>query len=165
MVDESAHPEEDCFPPELQKLCLQENILGANIFENGKKKAFLKVVAYMHGLRVDELESDEDRRRRRNVIAAAAASAALIAGAGAGGYFWWDYNVPKTRYYLDYVERYGVPQGLFPLSEKETAGMSEHYTIISRGHKVRELRHENAAGKLTAYMREEYQDRPVRADY
>ena len=165
VVDNSRRPEQDCFPPELQRLCEQENILGANIFEAGKRKAFLKVVAYMHGIRLDELESDDDRRRRRNIIAGTAASIALAAGIGTGVYLWWDYNVPKTGYYLDYVERYGVPEGIFPLKKEEISGMSEHYTIISKGHQVRELRHENAAGKLAAYSQHEYQERPVRAEY
>ncbi|MCR4655458.1 MAG: TIR domain-containing protein [Lachnospiraceae bacterium] len=149
IVDDSPAPEEDCFPKRLQELCETATILGANIFESGKRNAFLKVVAYMHGIKLAEIESDDDRRRKtfRRTLAAGIGGFLLIAGIL--GYRFWDYYVPKTRYYLDYVERYGVPEGVHELTESEIRAMNGHYTLISREGRVREILHEDSRGRLT----------------
>ncbi len=37
IVDDSPKPEEECFSPEMQKLCAEHGIIGTNITEKGKK--------------------------------------------------------------------------------------------------------------------------------
>ncbi len=165
IVDNAPRPEEECFPPKLQELCRTQTILGANVHDSGRRSAFLKVVAYMHGLKLEEIESDDIRRRRRNTMIAAAAGAAVLAGAGFAAYKVWEYNAPKTAYYLDYAERWGVPEGLAPLSAEDAAAICARYAIVTSRSKVRELRYENAYGDLLGHSGAADHDRPTRALY
>ncbi|MBQ4257728.1 MAG: toll/interleukin-1 receptor domain-containing protein, partial [Clostridia bacterium] len=165
IVDPSPRPEEECFPLRLRELCKKQTILGANIYDSGKRSAFLKVIARMHGLRLEEIESDDTRRRRKKTLIASLSGAAFLLCAAAAGYFCWDYYSPKTAYYLDYTERFGIPEGIGPLSEKEILSASGHYSIVSSRRRVRELRFENAFGQLKAHSSTADHDRPVRATY
>ena len=149
IVDKSEQPEKECFPLFLQELCKTETILGANIHEEGRFRALIKTIAYMLGVKLETILPFELQRRRRNLASIIAASLALLTGLGIGGYRYWDYYVPKTAYYLQYVERYGVPegmqpQGIHPLTKEEAASLSGHYTIITCENKVQEVRWENA---------------------
>lgn len=165
IVDDAPRPETECFPPMLQELCRQQTILGANVHDSGRRDAFLKVIAYMHGLRLEEIENDDHRRRRRTLALSAAGAAAALAGLGFGIYCWWDYNAPKTAYFQDYVERCGLPEGIGPLDEEQLAAAASHYTIVTSRRKVRELRYENAVGKALSHSGTADHDRPTRAVY
>ena len=165
IVDNAPRPEEECFPRRLRELCQNQTILGANIHDSGKRNAFLKVIAYMHGLKLEEIESDDTRRRRKKTLIASLAGAAFLALAAVGGYFCWDYYAPKTAYYLDYTERYGIPEGIHELTEEEMLSTAKHYAIVSSRRKVRELRYENAYGQLKAHNGAADYDRPIRAAY
>ena len=165
IIDDSKTPEEDCFPRRLQELCREKTILGANVNDSGKNDAFLKVVAYMHGLKLEELSSEDSRRKKRTYFWAAVISFFILVVMGISAYKCWDYYVPKTKYYLDYTEKYGVPVGIRELSSADIKAMAEHYTIVSSKNKIRELRHENSHGRLIAHERYGMLDRPVLAKY
>ena len=165
IVDPSEQPEKTCFPGRLQDICEERSILGANIHEGGSRRALLKVIAYMHGLRLEEIESEDRRRRKRMVMRAAAAAVVLLAASAAGIWHYWDYYVPKTRYYVDYTERYGVPEGIGALDREEAVRTGERYAIVSSRHKVRELRHENSYGRICPPPESEDLERPARAVY
>jgi len=140
-------------------------ILGANIYDSGRRSAFLKVIAHMHGLKLEEVESEDARRRRRNRRRVVAASIALAALLALGGWFYWDNYVPKTAYFVDYVERYGVPEGVGPLKKTELEGINAFYAIEEKDHVVTELRCENAIGHLMTPEEECFADHPSRAVY
>lgn len=165
IVEASGKPEEECFPEALRVLNDERAILGANIYDSGRHTAFLKTVAYMQGLKLEELESEDTRQRRRRRQAIALCACALAAVFAAAACYCWDYFMPKTEYYVDYVERYGVPEGIGQLSEKELPSISAHYVLISREHKVRELRYEDGQGNLMSCDIDEYADRPIHAKY
>ena len=165
IVDDAPRPEAECFPPQLQALCQRQTILGANVNDSGRRDAFLKVVAYMHGLRLEEIENDDHRRRRKNRFLAAVGGAAALVGLGVGGYCYWDYNAPKTCYYQDYVERNGLPEGIGPLDEDQAAAAASRYAIVTSRRKVRELRFENGYGRALAHSGTADHDRPTRAVY
>lgn len=165
IVDDAPRPELECFPPQLQALCQRQTILGANVNDSGRRDAFLKVVAYMHGLRLEEIENDDHRRRRKNRFLAGLGGAAVLTGLGFGAYCYWDYNAPKTSYYQDYVERNGLPEGIGPLDEDQAGAAASHYAIVTSRRKVRELRYENAYGKALAHSGTADHDRPTRAVY
>ena len=85
IVDRSAEPEKETFPPRMRELNGEEAILGVDIPAVGKRQAILKIVSFMHGIRIEELESEDKKRRRRNVLLAAAFSLLLAFGAAAAG--------------------------------------------------------------------------------
>lgn len=165
IVGASPAPEQDCFPPALKALNARATLLGVNIRENGRRTAFLKVVAAILGLKLEAVESAEKRRVRRNrrmTALCALAAAAAVAITGVGHY---DYFVPKLAYYADYTTRLGVPVGLFERTKAQTGQMNAHYVIeICKG-KVRALRHENAYGQLAAHIDSETTERPAAASY
>lgn len=165
IVDDAPRPEAECFPPHLQALCEEQTILGANVHDSGRRSAFLKVVAYMHGLKLEEIESDDQRRRRRRIITAAAAGLAVLCAAVFVGYRVWDYNRLKTNYYLDYAERWGIPEGIEPLSGETLEGAGSRYAIVTSRNKVRELRYEDSYGRLLSHRGMADHDRPTRAVY
>ena len=165
IVDDAPHPEEDCFPLKLHELCQEGNIIGANVNDSGKNNAVLKVVAYMHGIKLEELESEEKRRQKKNKTILSVVAAVLLIIIGASGYKCWDYFVPKYNYYIDYTEAYGLPVGIGELSKKETKGLYGFYTIIERYGKIQELRHENSFGSLLDSEWIEKSDRYIRATY
>lgn len=151
IIDESDNPEIDCFPSRLQELCREQTILGANIHENGKKNAFLKIVAYMHGIQVAELESDEDRRRKTRIFGASVVSAAIVLALVIAGKCYYDYYVPKTDYYIDYAMAYGIPEGIGKLSPNDTVGMNGYYAITTCKNRVVSLEHLDSYGNLRDY--------------
>jgi len=165
IVDNDRRPEQNCFPLELQKMCEVKTILGANIYDSGKYNAFLKAVAHMHGLKLEKLESEDSRRKKSMHKRIAVAACALIFILSFLAYRAWDYFVPHTKYYADYVERYGIPEGICELSGKEKRLSDASYAITSSRRKVRELRHEDQNGIIRAYHTQTDSDRPERATY
>ena len=158
IVDDAPRPEVECFPPRLRQLCAERNVVGANVYDSGRRDALLKVVACMLGLKLEELESFDGRRRRRNrrILVAAAAAVSLCIG----GLLY--YLLPTSAYYADFAEVYGVPRGigwLWPWEAKQTCG---HYELVSAGGRVRELRYSNGQGYL---MEQSDESRPVLARY
>lgn len=161
IVDESDDPVRECFPRRLRELSDRETIVAANVYDDGRRSALIKMVATMLELRVEELEGDEARRRARRRIMAAAFGVLLVTCMIA----LWDYFRVRTAYYLDYTEVRGVPEGIHALSKAEVSSMSEHYAIdYSRG-AVRALRCENSAGVVVAESRMDRADRPAQATY
>lgn len=165
IVDDAPHPETECFPPELQTICQNASLLGVNIFDAGERSAFLKVVAYMHGLRLTELESAEDRRlkrRRRNLAIVISMIVIVLASVG---YYLWDYYVPKVGYYLDYTTKNGLPVGIHALKGEQRAETGDWYRIKSWGDYRYELRHENSMGHLEDHPEGDFVGRPTMAVY
>lgn len=144
IIDKSDHTVEECFPKGLADLCKEEDIVGANIHDAGWRTALLKVIASILGIKRVELEADDYRRRKfYRYISAVLCVAALI-----GGFFCWDFFRTKTKYYIDYTEKSGIPTGIGELDQDDIKSMYAHYTIIESCRKVRELRRENSSGSL-----------------
>ncbi|WP_300698472.1 toll/interleukin-1 receptor domain-containing protein [Bacteroides sp.] len=118
---DSDNPENECF-----HLVLKERvpeILGINIHEIGKEQAFIKVVAKLMNLRFDALWQRHQRLQRRKRIIATCAVFMILLGLG----FVWDYNSVKYEYYADYVDRWGVPEGVVPLKKDAVKGRYYNY--------------------------------------
>lgn len=161
IVDESRNPVEECFPAYLAQLCRERDIAGVSVHDDGRRSALLRLIAAMLGIKREELESDDLRRRRRQHLFAAALALVFLVGGG----FCWDYFRLKTAYYTDYAEVYGVPTGIGRLSGSEWKGMSAHFALVSSRGRVRELRCENAAGRLVPDDRESRLDPVSKAEY
>ena len=161
IVDESRNPVEECFPVHLAELCRKKNLVGVSIHDDGARNALLRIIAAMHGIRREELESDDLRRRKKQRLIAVILALALVAGGG----ICWDYYRTKTAYYLDYTEVYGVPAGIGELRKTDLKSMKTHYAIVSSRGRVRELRYENSAGRLVPQEQMSRLDPFSRAEY
>lgn len=95
----------------------KEQAFAINESKYGREQSILRLMARLMGLEFSEYELRVQRRRRRNIIISVVCALIL----GAAGLL--TYNEFKTTsvYYADYVLRYGLPQGLFPMTPKEVA--------------------------------------------
>lgn len=89
----------------------------------------------------------------------------LYAGAAAililviGGFLAWDYFRTKVDYYKDYVEVYGVPEGIGSLSSREMSHRQASYRFEYNRHKLRRVSYVNSKGKLVDHQESEDIDR------
>lgn len=90
----------------------------------------------------------------------AAAVAVLVLLVGAGLYVW-DYNRVKTCYYKDYVEQWGVPQGVGELSAAEHGRIRRSYKFVYQKRKLLRVTHVNSFGHPMEDGESERNERPV----
>ena len=122
------NPAEECFPKALRDVPKEKELLGINVQEVGKSVAFIRLVATMLGVRFDTLWQRHRRHliRRRVAYYCAAVLFLLIA------LFIWDYNRPTYKYFADFVDCYGVPEGVVPLSKDQVAHRNRSYQFEYR---------------------------------
>lgn len=112
------NPEEECFPPALRTLSRDEEIRGIDIRrKEGKSHALVDVIATMFEVRFDVLWQRHERRRKKIRIIKIAVLA-LVALIALGIY---DYKRSKVEYYADFVDCYGVAQGITPLTNAQVS--------------------------------------------
>jgi MTH538 TIR-like domain (DUF1863). len=125
----------ECFPTAIKDIPKDKELLGVNINESGKERAFIRTVAYMLNVKFDELWNRFERHRRkiRNLTVACLALLALIA---LGIY---DYTRSKVEYFADWVDCNGVAQGVVPLNNDQVnhryASFKFEYTRVPFGEK------------------------------
>lgn len=113
----------ECFPDALKAIPKEQEPLGVNIGEGGKQRAFIRTVAYMLGVKFDELWNRYERNRKnmRNITIACLAFLAIIA------FGIYDYTRTKVEYYADWVDKNGVPHGIIQLSSKQVSKKNNSY--------------------------------------
>ncbi len=137
---------EQCFVPALRNL--KKEILGISIPELGAEKALVKVVATMLSLKFDQLWQRHERQKRRaKRIKRSLAFIMLLLLIGSG-FFAWDYNREKVSYYADFVDKWGVPTGIIPLTEEQVAHRQGSYRFVSRQGKTRRVEYVNSHGVI-----------------
>lgn len=125
----------ECFPNALKAIPKEQEPLGVNIGEGGKRRAFIRTVAYMLGVKFDELWNRYERHRKkmRNLSIACFAFLAVI------GLCIYDYTRTKVEYYADWVDCNGVAQGVTPLTDEQYshrfASYKFEYTRVPYGEK------------------------------
>lgn len=77
------------------------------------------------------------------------------------GSFTWDYYRTKVEYYKDYVEVFGVPQGIGSLSSNEMSHREASYRFEYSRHKLRRVSYVNSLGNLVDHHDSEDKDRIV----
>ena len=109
----SEDPALECFPPALRSL-EDHVLLGANIREIGKDKAFLKTVSILLGVRFGRLVDREKQRRIRTALITAAVTA-VIASTG-GALLWRNAVISQKNRELNY-DIYGA--AIVSISQKD----------------------------------------------
>lgn len=90
----------------------------------------------------------------------------LLIGAGFGTYMYikmsriWDYNRVKVAYFKDYVEKFGIPVGIGPVSEDVAHHREFTYRFEYSQDKVRRVSLVNARGHLSTHSESEWNNRP-----
>lgn len=162
-VPHSQDGKKECYVPSLRALAeiKGSSILGADVQARGKREAFLCTVAFLLGIDLETLRSREAERVRRKRITAFAVSTILIAFCAFFGFKAWNYYVPKVTYYQDYTMRFGLPEGLFQLTEQQINTREEHYEITTQYGKIQSLAHKNQYGTITDRIDSERFDVPA----
>ncbi|MDD3588536.1 MAG: serine/threonine-protein kinase [Thermoguttaceae bacterium] len=68
-------------------------------------------------------------------------------------------------YYVDYVEHWGVPRGIFELDKSQVSRRQYHYRIETKGGRVVRLVHANSAGTPVPIESTGFTGRPMFAEY
>lgn len=134
--------ENECFPPALRELAkgnmgdskgekIELRGINAKKLEKDlqdKKAPVVNVIATMLGVRFDSLWNRYRRKLRRKRIA----TGVVIGFAVLLGLFYWDYTRPSYRYYVDYVDCLGVPEGIIELQKKQVSRRGGTYQFEYR---------------------------------
>lgn len=97
--------------------------------------------------------------RMKTWMKVAAVAAVLLVGVA--GWQIWDYNRVKIAFYKDYVERWGVPEGVGELSSSEVSHLHRMYRFESSKGKVRRVSHVNSLGVIISDGESERTERPL----
>ncbi|MDD2961727.1 MAG: serine/threonine-protein kinase [Muribaculaceae bacterium] len=81
------------------------------------------------------------------------------------GIYIFDYNRTKTYYYKEYVEQWGVPQGIHELSSREQSHRVNSYRFIYKHHKLQNVAFINSKGSVIAHNNSDDVDDILNNDY
>ena len=87
-------------------------------------------------------------------------AAGIVLLLGAAGYIW-DYNRTKIYFYKDYVEQWGIPQGIGELSSGEQSRAARAYRFEYHKHKLQRVSHVNSKGNVIDDTESERAERPI----
>ena len=166
---EDLTPEENAERQEkLRKILAgQGEIKGVSTLQEGEWVARIKIIARMLDIEKEDLVKREWQRIRQQ----RRISALLLFLVMFFSLFIWDkYYRTHVAYYADYVERRGVPEGIFPLAKEQVAKRQFHYRIETKAGLVQRLVHANSAGTPVPHNSEllwnsENLDRPMIMNY
>ncbi|MBO4857346.1 MAG: TIR domain-containing protein [Treponema sp.] len=152
----------NCYVPSLFGDKEQDTLNGVSVLRDGKWKAFVGVLANLLDVKFDEIYKRE--KVRKNRITAVWSGLGFLIACFIGLIIW--YVTPHTKYYADYVTRWGIPEGIRELNKEERKKYPLHYEIIFRAFKPIRLTHVNVFGTCVAESSlEEHQNRPRMANY
>ena len=131
-VPNSGDDVRECFCPALR----ETQFSAVNLFAGSRldrKHEFLRLVAKLLNLEPTQLIREDDEEARRERIKKFLCWLPLILLSVAGGAFVWDALRHVENYYANYVDSYGLPEGIFPLAKDELRGRSIHYRFEYEG--------------------------------
>ncbi len=120
---------EEAFCPKIREL----DLLAIDATKTSRTRVLNDIVAKILSLRPDELWQRERRRQmmRRIELSVLGAVAGLFVAFA--GLFAWDAMRHVENYYADYVDSYGLPEGIFSLKKEELRGRHNHYRFEYEG--------------------------------
>lgn len=127
--------EKQCYPPELST-----TTLGVSINELSKEAAYIKVIATILGLKFDQLWQRHKRSEKRKFIIRTSIISFISILLLAVSLWYWDYNRVKIKYFADYTERWGVPEGVYKLSRNEASHRYVSYLFEYRKRKLQKVK-------------------------
>ena len=110
------------------------DVLAQDVPKNKEARVISNVVAGLLELDPDLLWRDEQRRRKKRMIVTSCLAALAILLLSLLGVMYWDWNKEKIFYFRDYVDKYGIPQGLNKISKEEIKGRGQTYRMHYQGY-------------------------------
>lgn len=134
----------ECFPPALRTA----EIAGADLSSGSRAErldSFLKIVAKLLNLKPDQLIRLTEREDRRRWIMKCLCIVPLLLFGIFGGLFTFDAMRTAKNYYADYVDSFGLPEGIFKLTKPGLEHRNVHYRFEYRGFQFRKSPHADSA--------------------
>ncbi len=134
----------ECFPPALRTA----DIAGADLSTGSRaerRDSFLKIVAKLLELKPDQLIRLTEREDRRHRVVKWLCIAPILLLGVFGGLFAIDSNRTVKNYYADYVDSFGLPEGIFPLKKSDTTHRNVHYRFEYCGFQLGKSPHADSA--------------------
>ena len=120
---------EEAFGPVLKS----QEILALDATKHPRARILNDIVAKILGLKPDALWRRAERERRKKLVLRSILCGLVGFCAAFAGWFAWDSNRLVKNYYADYVDSFGLPEGIFPLEESDVAHRHVHYRFEYRG--------------------------------
>ncbi len=120
---------EEAFCPKIREL----DLLAIDATKASRARVLNDIVAKILSLRPDELWQREKRRQMMRKIELSVFGAVAGLFVAVAGLFAWDAMRHVENYYADYVDSYGLPEGIFPLKKEELRGRHAHYRFEYEG--------------------------------
>lgn len=121
-------PVHSCYPPALKR-----SIIGANVNEDGYRKAFIRVVASILGVSNDSLWQRDLRRRRKNNILLAVFLSVILGAVGSYTYYYQSIYLPRLRFYSeDHVGQKAIFGRYEQDNDTENGPESIEWTILDQ---------------------------------
>ena len=118
----------NCYVPSLFGASDKDTLNGVSVIRDGKWKAFVGVLANLLDVKFDEIYKRE--KVRKNRITAAWSGLGFLIACFIGLVIW--YVIPHTKYYMDYITKWGIPVGIYKISKRDVKQKFEHYEITTR---------------------------------
>lgn len=133
----------NCYVPSLFGASDKDTLNGVSVIRDGKWKAFVGVLANLLDVKFDEIYKRE--KVRKNRITAAWGGLGFLIACFIGLVIW--YVTPHTKYYMDYITKWGIPIGIYELNKKQIKQEFEHYEITTQFGRPVKLIHADYFGK------------------
>ncbi len=123
----------ECFCPALKKLNLLA--LDMTLKENPKKKILNFLAAKLLNLDPDILYDYAKQEIKKKFKFRFLFMLPLILLVLSGGFFAYDSTRTVENYYADYINSYGLPEGIFKLTKEQTLNRTYHYRFEYQGYR------------------------------
>ena len=152
----------------------EREILAVDATKHSKARIVNDIVAKLLGLAPDELWKRELRRVRQRRIIHSAVAIAVASVVGCLAWLFTDHYCEHIEYYSDYINDWGVPRGIKPLSGKALSHRSGYYKFTYKGYAsqsgqnqrvLRTVSYCNAAGLVSDAAQHVWFKRPPLQDF
>ena len=133
--------DQECFPPALRS----GEILALDATKEPKQKILSFLVAKLLGLDPDMLYRYDIQAKKTKFIKIFCLLLPLLVLLFAFLFFMIDYNRTIVNYYADYVDSYGLPQGIFQLSKENIRHRHIHYRFEYQGYRFKKSLHADSS--------------------
>lgn len=152
----------NCYVPSLFGKTGKDTINGVSVVRDGRWKAFVGILANLLNVKFDDIYKREIVRR--NKIITLWIFLAIILSFLIFNIIW--YVKPHTKFYVDYITRWEIPEGIYELSKKQLKDYPSHYEITTQYSRPIKIVHANSKGfpVQEEFWKENF-NRPIIAEY